>query len=298
LIEPGGYECLIENFLPFAEDLRSYRFPPLDKVLTVSGKSLASHRNLPSDDLQAAMDKFVDSMELTDIGGEEYARMEETFSPTLHRIEGAKNYRAVHVGEEVPPIPDILLKHSHPPPDHINQSILQNLIKAADVKKVPPKVKGRKKFREAEKPLSGLNVDELFQKEKRGKKIDPLNAIPEFKQMLDLAEDETMIPDAMKQMTAVVQEQIKNSFGDSKYNQALEGISTMRQAMIEMEEPKQYNDMLRGLKAKLLAGELGGQRKEMWYMIRSHRVGLIDKKKSPVSDVTAEQADDFMRKTS
>jgi len=107
-----------------------------------------------------------------------------------------------------------------------------------------------------------------------------------------------VIPEAMKQMTAIVEDQIKNSFGDSKYNQALEGISTMRLAMVEMEEPKLYNDMLRGLKTKLLAGELGGDRKEMWYLVRRHMVGLIDKKSSPVSDVSPEQADEFLRKTS
>lgn len=298
LIEPDGFECLIENFLPFAEDLRSYRFPPLDKVLTVSGKSLTSHRNLPSDELQDAMDNFVDSMDLTNVDGDEYAQMDDTFSPVLHRIEDAKKWRAVRPGDSVPPVPEVLLKYSQPPADLIDQFILQTLIKAADVKKVPPRVKGRKRFRDAEKPLSGLNVEELFRKEKRGKKIDPANAVPEFKQMLDLAENEAMIAEAMKQMTSIVEDQIKNSFGDSKYNQALEGISTMRHAMVELEEPKQYNDMLRGLKIKLHGRELGGDRKEMWYLIRSKRVGLIDKKLSPVSDVTPEQADEFMRKTS
>jgi len=72
----------------------------------------------------------------------------------------------------------------------------------------------------------------------------------------------------------------------------------MRQAMVEMEEPKLYNDMLRELKRKLIAGELAGERKEMWYLIRRKRVGLIDKKLSPVSDVTPERADEFMKKTS
>lgn len=64
-IEPE-YECLLEVQLPFAEDVRTYRFPPLDKVITVSGKVVTQHRNLPSDDLQNAMDKYVDSMELMD----------------------------------------------------------------------------------------------------------------------------------------------------------------------------------------------------------------------------------------
>jgi ATP-dependent DNA helicase 2 subunit 2 len=60
------YECLLEVQLPFAEDIRTYRFPPLDKVITVSGKEVTEHRNLPNDDLQAAMDSYVDSMELMD----------------------------------------------------------------------------------------------------------------------------------------------------------------------------------------------------------------------------------------
>lgn len=62
-IEPE-YECLFEVQLPFAEDVRAYRFPPLDKVITVSGKELKEHRNIPSDDLLDAMSKYVDNMEL------------------------------------------------------------------------------------------------------------------------------------------------------------------------------------------------------------------------------------------
>lgn len=64
-IEPD-YECLLEAQLPFAEDVRTYRFHPLDRVVTVSGKVVTQHRNLPSDDLLNAMDKYVKSMELTD----------------------------------------------------------------------------------------------------------------------------------------------------------------------------------------------------------------------------------------
>lgn len=60
----GDVECLIDVQLPFAEDIRSYQFPSLDKVVTVSGKIVKEHRNLPSKDLLDAMDKYVDSMEL------------------------------------------------------------------------------------------------------------------------------------------------------------------------------------------------------------------------------------------
>lgn len=58
------FECLLEVQLPFAEDVRSYRFPPLDRVITVSGKTVTEHRNLPKEELMSAMSEYVDSMEL------------------------------------------------------------------------------------------------------------------------------------------------------------------------------------------------------------------------------------------
>lgn len=62
------FECLYDVPLPFAEDVRSYQFPPLDKVLTVTGNVLKEHRLLPSDDLQQAMSDFVDAMDLSTFG--------------------------------------------------------------------------------------------------------------------------------------------------------------------------------------------------------------------------------------
>lgn len=58
-------ESLIDVPLPFAEDVRSYRFPPLDRVVTASGQVLKKHRNIPSDELVDAMDAYVDSMDLS-----------------------------------------------------------------------------------------------------------------------------------------------------------------------------------------------------------------------------------------
>ena len=66
-IEPD-FECLIEVQLPFAEDVRPHRFPPLDRVVTVGGKVVREHRRLPTPALQKAVDDYVDSMDLTGIG--------------------------------------------------------------------------------------------------------------------------------------------------------------------------------------------------------------------------------------
>jgi ATP-dependent DNA helicase 2 subunit 2 len=314
------YECLIENQLPFSEDVRSYRFPPIDKIVTVSGKVLTQHRNLPSRDLSAAMSEFVDKMDIShfdrnDEGEpEEYMALEDAFSPILHRIEQAKRWRAVRPMEPVLPVPEVLLKYSRQPEDLQQEAkpSLQKLVKAADVKKgtkdctsilrsadllfslVPPKVKGRKRNREVDKPLSGLNVDDLFRQQPKRAKISPENAIPEFKQMLARAEDIENIKDAVTQMSSIVESQIKDSFGDSSYARAVEELGVMRSELTELEEPVLYNDVLRSLKKKIMAEELGGDRREMWWIIRKNRMGLIDTRMSTVSDVTEDEAKEFM----
>jgi ATP-dependent DNA helicase 2 subunit 2 len=62
-------DCLYDVPLPFAEDIRSYQFPPLDKVITVEGTVLkANHRLLPTEDLSKAMSDFVDAMDLSKFG--------------------------------------------------------------------------------------------------------------------------------------------------------------------------------------------------------------------------------------
>ncbi|KAI9822026.1 MAG: ATP-dependent DNA helicase II subunit 2 [Thelocarpon impressellum] len=291
------FECLVDVQLPFAEDVRSYRFPPLDRVVTVSGKVLKEHRNLPSDRLNNAMSDFVDQMDLAtfdkDENGKpaEFMAMEDTFSPVLHRIDQAVRWRAVHPSDRIPPPYDILTKYSKPPQELVeaSQARLEELQTAADIKKVPPKVKGRKRDRDRTQPMSGLNVDELLGREKRTK-ITAENAIPEFKQMLALTEDPNAINDASKQMSKVIYSQIEHSLGDSGYGQAIEGMRVMREELIALEEPAIFNDFVRDLKQKLLAGELGGDRREMWWEIRKTRLGLIDKKQSDVSEATEEEA--------
>lgn len=68
----------------------------------------------------------------------------------------------------------------------------------------------------------------------------------------------------------------------------------MRQEMIEMEEPEIWNDFIRGLKGKLLGEDLGGDRREMWWEIRRHKLGLIERKASEPSTVNEEEAKAFL----
>ncbi|TQB70240.1 ATP-dependent DNA helicase II subunit 2 [Monascus purpureus] len=297
-IEPD-YECLLEVQLPFNEDVRTYRFPPLDKVVTVSGKVVTEHRNLPNEDLQNAMSKYVDSMELIDRDddGEQINALpiDHSYSPLLHRVDSAIRYRAIHPNDPIPPASETLTKLSHPPADLVEKSkkYLERLVEASDVKKVSPKAKGRKRTRETEKPLSGLDVDALLHQEKRAR-ISVSNAIPEFKQILSGAEDIETVGDAVKQMTAIIENQIRHSLGDANYDRVIEMLGVMRDELVGYEEPKLFNNFLRQVKEKLLKDELGGDRRELWWLIRRHKLALIDNNMSEQSDVTEEEAKRFM----
>ncbi|KAI8671551.1 ATP-dependent DNA helicase II subunit 2 [Fusarium keratoplasticum] len=305
LVAPGvepDMECLYDIPLPFAEDIRSYQFPPLDRVITVSGQTITKHRFLPTDELNDAMSDYVDAMDLSMYGiddeGEpaEYAPIDDTFNPTIHRINHAVKSRAVYPEKPIPDTPSILLRFASPPEDLIEkvQSKIDALVEVADVKKVPPKVKG-KRGREAVKPISGLDVDALLGEEERKEEIDPDNAVPEFKQMLAATEEVAQIEEAAKQMGAIITTFITESFGDAKYARAMECLGVMREELTNLEEPGLYNTFVRDMKKQLLSGDLGGDRRDFWFKVRWSRMGLIDKKQSEVSTVSPEEADEFYK---
>ena len=139
------------------------------------------------------------------------------------------------------------------------------------------------------KPLSGLDVDELLGREKKII-ISKENAIPDFKQMLDKAENQSVIQDAARQLSNIIESRIKDTFGYNSDGQVIAELSVLREELTEMEEPKIYNDFMTQLKIRLLAEELGGDRRELWWKIKRSGLGLIEKSTSPQSRVTEEEA--------
>jgi ATP-dependent DNA helicase 2 subunit 2 len=153
---------------------------------------------------------------------------------------------------------------------------------------VPAKAKGRRQ-KESAKPISGLDVDALLGKRKRSK-ISPENAVAEFKQLLAAAEEVLAIEDAAKQMGQIVRSLICDSTGDLNYDRAAENMRVMREELIDYEEPDLYNKFLRDLKVKILSGELNGDRREMWWKIKSLNLGLITQTESEASEVKESEA--------
>ncbi|KAL1296994.1 hypothetical protein AAFC00_004590 [Neodothiora populina] len=313
------HECLYEVELPFAEDVRSYRFPSLDKVVTVSGKQLKQHRNLPNDDLMNAMSDYVDAMDLTSLSvsgspiirklkkegessvtededeeEEEYMNIDDTFSPVLHRINQVIRHRAIHPTKPLPPVPEILTKYSTPPATLTDraQPLVSKILDAADLKKVPPKTRSRhygggRKNKDAPKPLSGLDVTALLSSKPPTNPDSPsitdatpqitaANAIPDFKSALLTTTSLASVQSLFTQFSAIIKALITSSFGDANYQRALEALRVMREEAIDFEAPEMYNDFLRALKKDIVVDDDGeSDRREMWYLIRKERLGLV-----------------------
>jgi len=298
------WEAIVDVELPFEEDMRRYKFPPLDRKLKVSGKTITEHKDLPAEDLLDAMSEYVDAMDLSTFGRdedgneEEYAKPEDTFSPLVHRINQVIQWRATHPepGLTIPDPPEILMRYSVPPAALLasSEKHLEAVKKAADVKKVAPKVKGRGKRQrtERDKPLSGLDVDELLGKPKNVR-IEAKNLIPSFKQALDASDSMDALQEAADGMAKEIRLLISNSVGDSAYARALEAIRVMREEFTSLEEPETYNMFVRQLKLDILGGKLNGNRRDMWWKIKGNKYGLIDAKRSYASPVTEDEARRF-----
>ncbi|TIB74272.1 hypothetical protein E3Q23_02744 [Wallemia mellicola] len=65
----GQREYLQYLRIPFADQMRNYSFPSLERVVTKSGEPLLNHKYLPTDKMCLAMDNFVNSMDLHDTDG-------------------------------------------------------------------------------------------------------------------------------------------------------------------------------------------------------------------------------------
>lgn len=108
--------------------------------------------------------------------------------------------------------------------------------------------------------------------------------------MLTTAESVSTIKEASDQMGETIRSLIKHSLGDSGYERAIANLTVMNEELTALEEPKLYNDFIRELKTSLLAGELGGDRRDMMWLIRRARLGLIEHSRCEESDVTEAEA--------
>lgn len=53
--------------MPFADDVRKYNFASLDRLVNKKGEIVSEHPYIPTEKQLAAMDDFVDAMDLMEV---------------------------------------------------------------------------------------------------------------------------------------------------------------------------------------------------------------------------------------
>ena len=99
---------------------------------------------------------------------------------------------------------------------------------------------------------------------------------------------------AFSQLGDIIRNYIRHSVGDSGYGRAVEAIRAMREEAVDLELPGLFNGFMEKLKGEVRGGELGGDRADMWFLIRANRLGLIQRKECGASEFGEDEAKEFL----
>lgn len=276
-IEPD-FEALLEVALPYAEDVRQYKFAPLNRIKTSKGVLLTKHRYLPSDGLNLAMSNLMDAMNLDTLRDADGIETDalcpgETFSFGVHRVQQAVLFRAFHQSSEPIPSASEPILHVSRIPRQVSSSAkflssATEVTNVADVKKVPPKTAHRKRQGARQEAVkTGIDLDELLGEEdpnandrntsayseqtaggQRLNSIGQAHPLDDFETMM--RKDE-MIDIAFSQIQPVILELVQYSLGEQTFDLALQCIRAFRAHAIEQEESEMFNDFLKRMDKKM-----------------------------------------------
>lgn len=277
-IEPD-FESLLEVALPFAEDVRNFKFAPLDRVRNSKGEALKKHRYLPSDKLTEAMSTFMDDMNLDtmrDADGilTDGLPPEDTYNYAIHRVNQAILFRAFHQSSEpIPPPMKSILRVSKVPEEVVNKTTFKesvaNLIQIADVKKVPPRTAFKRKRGHAPEPVkTGLDLDDLLGSEEAD--VEPNESVPDRSRIPDshsighahpledfeaMMKKDELIDLAFSQIQPVIVELVQYSLGEQTFGLAIQCLKAFRLHAIKEEEREVFNEFMQSLKSKARESE-------------------------------------------
>ena len=278
--------------LPTSEDMRMYNF----------GSSKIS-----SEKERSLMRKLINRMDITNFqtedGEEELVRPKEMPNPRhqvmytriIQKGLGLIDSSAPLVIDEK--IDKVLFpeKMTHPKVGELTQEIKDtfNLEKQKEVEEKPEKVY----WREILKKEKGLTVEEetaLKAKNKddepRINKISKEHPISDFRDMLS-NRTEDLVDAAVKQMQVRIVEMVRNSIKDSGFEKALECLRVLREGCINEEEHILFNNFMGKLKMDFYQDK---NFEIFLAKIRTNKVTLITNKESSRSEVTEEQAREFL----
>ncbi|KAK9366656.1 SPOC like C-terminal domain-containing protein [Lipomyces kononenkoae] len=307
------FEALVETQLPFAEDVRSYKFPSLEIIKTIKGKVLKEHHYLPTEEMKNNMKDYINAMDISNLtpeglqagqddpDGREFAIVGEIFDPVLANTRQAIMYRALHPGEDLPPPSDSLLRNTYPPEALVKQSsdIADRLVASVNVKKIAKYKTNKRRYaaqgEEELKQESILNVDELIDgsinkidseqsvskrrkletsEESENGEFDIEAEIDKWQRTAAGPESDAALPRIFEQACAGIDTLLEDENLDPA--EAVKKISILRSSAIKLDEPAWYNNYFVKLQdALVMGGSANKSRSKVWENLSKKGLGEI-----------------------
>ncbi|KAL0945550.1 hypothetical protein HGRIS_014711 [Hohenbuehelia grisea] len=145
-------ECLLWAQMPFADDVRKYTFASLDNLISKKGEKITRHPYIPTEEQEAAMDAFVDAMDLMEAGDKDEEGSRQpwfdtrlSYNPSVHRVKQAMFHCAVVsdiASNPLPPPHPETIKYFDPPKRVVKRArdAVEACKAALKVKEVPKRV--------------------------------------------------------------------------------------------------------------------------------------------------------------
>uniref|UniRef100_A0A7N0T050 Ku domain-containing protein n=1 Tax=Kalanchoe fedtschenkoi TaxID=63787 RepID=A0A7N0T050_KALFE len=287
------------NVLPFAEDVREFQFP--------SFSNLPSSCQ-PSKEQQEAADEFVNMLDLTSPGKEEFLLPDFTPNPILERFYRFLELKSKNPDAPIPPLDPTLRKITEPDPELLaeNQRVIEGFRRSFELKDNPKLKKSQKRLlrgmssgsHDYEERLGYIKIspsapssDPMLQIKAGG--IGDTSPVEDFEAMLSRRDSPEWVERAIKEMKNKTFDLVEDSFKGDNYPKALECLLALRKGCILEQEPKQFNNFLGHLCRFCQEKDL----KSFCDFLASKGVTLISKTEAPDSDVSDEEASSFLVKT-
>ncbi|KAI0757614.1 SPOC domain-like protein [Daedaleopsis nitida] len=155
VLQPSVFDevdCFLWVQMPFADDVRNFPFASLETLINKKGEVVQEHPYLPTEEQMAAMEQFVDAMDLSEAGEKDEEGNREawfdtrlSYNPAIHRTKQALFHGAIVQDlnrQPLPPPHPELLKYLEPPRRVLKRAreATEECQKTFNVREVPKKV--------------------------------------------------------------------------------------------------------------------------------------------------------------
>ncbi|XP_075237234.1 X-ray repair cross-complementing protein 5 Ku80 [Lycorma delicatula] len=286
--------ALIFVELPFKQEIRNLWFPSLSGVPI-------------SDEQLNAVDKLIDDMDLTSIEDDDFSDPQKLLDPyeqyLLHNIaaRGLSSDTDSQMSSEpnVLEIPEYIKELINPLPEIVEKS--KNAIDA--VKELFPleivKLKSKKTENVINEEIEEQDASTAADDSEENKdikdffistvsEVGTVNPVSDFKTLLAKGRP---LPKVCEQLQKVVLELLDRADNSEMLKKPLLCLIILRSSCLEKQHPELYNVWMKKLKEDIIDLRL----KDFWDMLVDERLGLITKEEISTSEISSEEANEFLR---